>query len=61
MCSEGSCSVTRFWLCLGRVMLWRISEMLGFFIVSLDLMFTLFFFPLYDTPAEGSAPLLLSH
>lgn len=35
--------------------------MLGFFIVSLDLMFTLFFFPLYDTPAEGSAPLLLSH
>lgn len=35
--------------------------MLGFFIVSLDLMFTLFFFPLCDTSAEGSAPLLLSH
>lgn len=32
-----------------------------FCLVSLDLMFTSFFFPLCDAPAEGSAPLLLSH
>lgn len=31
------------------------------FTVSLDVMFTLFFFHLYNAPAERSAPLLLSH
>ena len=31
------------------------------FTVSLDVMFTLFFFHLYNTPAERSAALLLSH
>lgn len=43
-------------------MLWRNLEMLFLlFTVSLDLMFTLFFFHLHNAPAQRSAALLLSH
>lgn len=43
-------------------MIWRNLEILFLlFTVSLDVMFTLFFFHLCNTPAERSAALLLSH